>query len=324
MRSAFTGAFAPYICGLIEKKQALGYDYHGSACILRTFDEFCREQFPNETCLTAELAMKWAEQFKTEKNLSRLNRVSVIRELAKYMNSVGEQAYLLPLQLTKKSGRHIPYIYSKEDLSKLFKEIDSLQPSLRAPTKHLVVSVARCQELVDAKIHDLSIRKTHATICLTGKGNKLRIVPISPSVVELLKTYLDKAHPTEQRQSDDYLFFTTHHGRKSRMSTDAVNLFMKKYGEMARRACPEVPERVHPHQLRHSRAMHLYRAGMPLVLLAEFLGHADVNTTRIYAWADTEMKRQAIQKVSKVTEGDTIEPIWANDEELIKRLYGLA
>lgn len=77
---------------------------------------------------------------------------------------------------------------------------------------------------MDAKIHDLIIRKTHATICLAGKGNKLRIVPISPSVVELLKTYLDKAHPTEQRQSDDYLFFTTHHGRKNRMSSDAVNL----------------------------------------------------------------------------------------------------
>ena len=67
------------------------------------------------------------------------SNVSVVRELAKYMNSVGEQAYLLPLQLTKKTGRHIPYIYSKEDLSKLFKEMDSLQPSLRSPTKHLVV-----------------------------------------------------------------------------------------------------------------------------------------------------------------------------------------
>lgn len=107
MKYTFTGAFAPFICGLIEKKQALGHDYHGSACILRTFDKFCREQFPHETCLTAELAMKWAEQSKTEKNLSRLNRVSVVRELAKYMNSVGEQAYLLPLQLTKKTGRHI-------------------------------------------------------------------------------------------------------------------------------------------------------------------------------------------------------------------------
>lgn len=69
--------------------------------------------------------------------------------------------------------------------------------------------------------------------------------------------------------------------------------------------------------------MHLYRAGMPLVLLSEFLGHADVNTTRIYAWADTEMKRQAIQKVSKATAEDSIEPIWANDEEMIKRLYTL-
>ena len=107
MRYTFTGAFAPHICGLIEKKQALGYDYHGSACILQTFDKFCREQFPNETCLTAELAMKWAEKSKTEQNLSRLNRVSVVRELAKYMNSVGEQAYLLPLQLTKKTGRHL-------------------------------------------------------------------------------------------------------------------------------------------------------------------------------------------------------------------------
>lgn len=54
MKYTFTGAFAPFICGLIEKKQALGHDYHGSACILRTFDKFCREQFPHETCLTAE------------------------------------------------------------------------------------------------------------------------------------------------------------------------------------------------------------------------------------------------------------------------------
>ena len=33
MKYTFTGAFAPFICGLIEKKQALGHDYHGSACI---------------------------------------------------------------------------------------------------------------------------------------------------------------------------------------------------------------------------------------------------------------------------------------------------
>lgn len=70
--------------------------------------------------------------------------------------------------------------------------------------------------------------------------------------------------------------------------------------------------------------MHLYRGGMPLVLLSEFLGHANVNTTRIYAWADTEMKRQAIQKVSQ-SDGATVDviPIWQNDEQMIKKLYGL-
>ena len=62
---------------------------------------------------------------------------------------------------------------------------------------------------------------------------------------------------------------------------------------------------------------------MPLVLLSEFLGHADVNTTRVYAWADTEMKRRAIQRVTGTNAIEPVEPIWENDEQMIKRLYGL-
>ena len=54
MKYAFHGAFAPYIYGLIEKKRSLGYDYYESERILRTFDEFCREQFPCETPLDCE------------------------------------------------------------------------------------------------------------------------------------------------------------------------------------------------------------------------------------------------------------------------------
>ena len=118
MKYAFHGAFAPYIYGLIEKKRSLGYDYYESERILRTFDEFCREQFPCETHLTAKIVMRWAEQTGTEQNLFRLNRVSVIRELARHMNSVGCQAYILPLDFTKKTGRHIPYIFSYEELAR--------------------------------------------------------------------------------------------------------------------------------------------------------------------------------------------------------------
>lgn len=184
-------------------------------------------------------------------------------------------------------------------------------------------TAARCQELVDVRIGDLSIRGVHPTIYLTGKGRKMRIVPLSADIVDLLKRYMDAMHPAPSRKDSDYLFYTTIHGTRGKMSTDTVSLFMKKYGAAGKRICTEMPERVHPHQLRHSRAMHLYRSGMPLVLLSEFLGHADVNTTRVYAWADTEMKRRAIQRVTGTNATEPVEPIWENDEQMIKRLYGL-
>ena len=102
-------------------------------------------------------------------------------------------------------------------------------------------TAARCRELVNVKIGDLDLRKSYPAICLTGKGNKMRVVPISPSMSTLLKEYMDTVHPIEQRQNSDYLFFTTLHGRRTRMSTDAVSLFMKKYGELANHICLKFP-----------------------------------------------------------------------------------
>ena len=124
--------------------------------------------------------------------------------------------------------------------------------------------------------------------------------------------------------SDLCLFFTTIHDERHRMSPDAVAQFMKKYGEKARQICPEVPERVHPHQLRHTRAIHLYRDGMPLVLVGEYLGHVNPSTTKVYAYADTEMKRKALEKADagRSLMADTA-PVWKDNEDMILRLSGL-
>ena len=295
MRYTFTGAFAPHICGLIEKKQALGYDYHGSACILQTFDKFCREQFPNETCLTAELAMKWAEKSKTEQNLSRLNRVSVIRELAKYMNSVGEQAYLLPLQLTKKTGRHIPYIYSKEDLSKLFKEIDSLQPSLRAPTKHLVVSVifrmiyccglrpieARRLRREDVNLFDGTVN------ILESKGHKDRIVVLSEDMLELCRNY-DQC--VETIYPDRKFFFPSPSVRGDGMySMEWIIPTFRKFLQTAGiSGYGEIRPRLY--DLRHTFATHRLHQWVKegkdvnacLAYLSEYMGHSNLESTAYY------------------------------------------
>lgn len=183
---------------------------------------------------------------------------------------------------------------------------------------------ARCSELLDMKIRDLRIDIKHPVAYLRGKGDKVRSVPVMPKTVEHCKQYLKMVHSDAEHTSGEYLFFTTIHGERKRMSPSAVAKFMRKYGEKARLVCPEVPERIRPHQLRHTRAIHMYRDGIPLVLVGEYLGHVDPITTKVYAYADTEMKRKALEKASSLRPGFTdVVPIWQDDEDMILRLSGL-
>lgn len=185
-------------------------------------------------------------------------------------------------------------------------------------------TAARCQELLDSRLNDLSLSGNAPFIYLTGKGNKTRAVPLMKTIVNHLLNYLKIFHPDSKNQMDAYLFYTTSHGEHHPMSLDTVQLFMKEYGRTAREVCPEIPEQVHPHQLRHTRAIHLYRGGMPLSILSEFLGHASEETTRIYAYADTEMKRKAIEKATPKAIPGNETPIWdASDDATLRRLAGL-
>ena len=72
--------------------------------------------------------------------------------------------------------------------------------------------------------------------------------------------------------------------------------------------------------------MHLYMAGVPLPLVSEWLGHSDEETTRIYAMATDEMKRQAHEKLEE-SQGsvfkDEVAFKYADDEETLKKLSGL-
>jgi integrase len=81
---------------------------------------------------------------------------------------------------------------------------------------------------------------------------------------------------------------------------------------------------MHAHLFRHTRAMHLYQSGIPLSYIKDFLGHASVNTTDIYASTDTSMMKAALEKISQV-DGQPLEgekPRW-QDEQIILKLCGL-
>jgi site-specific recombinase XerD len=181
---------------------------------------------------------------------------------------------------------------------------------------------ARCGELRGMRVRDLCLKPRGSVAYLLGKGNKVRVVALLDKTVEHCRRYLRVYH--KDSGPDDLLFYTVMYGERHKMSADAVAAFMVKYGRLARVKCVEVPERVHPHQLRHTRAIHYYRDGMPLALIGELLGHSSLETTKVYAFADSEMKRVAMEKADQ-RRSVTPQPvaIWEDDEEMMLRLSGL-
>jgi site-specific recombinase XerD len=96
---------------------------------------------------------------------------------------------------------------------------------------------------------------------------------------------------------------------------------LKKYFDAARQANTDLPKKISPHILRHSKAMHMLQAGINLIYIRDFLGHVHVETTEIYAKADTEMKRRAIESAHIKIDSDL--PAWTDDKDLMALLTNL-
>lgn len=143
--------------------------------------------------------------------------------------------------------------------------------------------------------------------------------------MEHFENYMSVFHTNKSHASNDYLFYSRKGGTTSKICDDTIRNRMNIYAKVARKKCAEVPEHVHPHLWRHSRAMHLYQHGMDLTLISQWLGHKNYTTTLVYAHADTEAKRKAIE--TAMANGNPTENMESKyietDEEIIKKLYGL-
>lgn len=176
-------------------------------------------------------------------------------------------------------------------------------------------SGARVQEIVDLTIGDIRFIAP-ATVRITGKGRKKRIVPLLSGTELLLKRYMAD-YKLELAPSTQPLF-CNRIGEKFTRAGIAYTL--KKYADMARYTSPElIPEPVTPHCLRHSKAMHLLQANVNLIYIRDLLGHSEIKTTEIYARADTTLKRQALEKASP-TVAHIQFPAWTDDDDLMNWL----
>jgi integrase/recombinase XerD len=178
-------------------------------------------------------------------------------------------------------------------------------------------TAARVQETADLRVRDIRL-KDPAIVALTGKGRKTRHVPIDANTATLLAAYLTERRLQDPGRDDHPVFFNQHHAKLSR---GGIAWILRKYQTQA--ADPTLAgAQLSPHVLRHSRAMHLYDAGVPLPYIRDILGHVDLSTTEIYARASTEAKRKALEAVyDQVVSAELTE--WNQDPELLNWLTNL-
>ena len=105
------------------------------------------------------------------------------------------------------------------------------------------------------------------------------------------------------------------------MSPGNVARIIDKYVRIIRPAHPDLPEKVHPHMFRRTRATDLYQSNIELELVSRILGHASTQTTRIYAKPSLEMLKAAMDQSNPELNAE--EPLWPDDEAEFARICGL-
>ena len=263
---------------------------------------------------------------------TRNNRLAVLRAFVSYAAACRPEYISLSGELSaikvRKSDRFAKVDYMTEKaVEALLKEPDT-RTAIGLRDQMIMVMLydtgARIQEALGIRLCGLRLDRT-PTAQLFGKGRKIRTVPLMANTVGKLKNYISVFHKRESMLSEKPLFYVERKGQLQPICDDTVRIRIQKYADAAREKCGDVPETVYPHLWRHTRAMHLYQHGMDLTLISQWLGHASLETTLVYAHADTEAKRKAIEKAMGSGTGapEDSSSYTIDDEDLLKQLYGL-
>ena len=180
-------------------------------------------------------------------------------------------------------------------------------------------TAARVQELCDLRVRN--VRLDHPAIVeLTGKGRKVRHVPLMTNTVNLLRSYMEENALFHNGSQDAPLFFNQ---RRSKLTRGGVSHILRKYADVLAEKHPKIPKKLTPHVLRHSKSMHMYQSGVSLVYIRDILGHVELSTTDQYARADTESKRKALEDVYPDITPAGVLPDWNRDLNLLDYLNSL-
>lgn len=189
-----------------------------------------------------------------------------------------------------KFGRHLPEVLSSQEVDALI-EAAGQKEGIEGIRNRAIIEVLfscglRVSELCQLKYSDLNLPDQYLRVY--GKGRKHRLVPMSPSAISELRSYLAADRPTPIRGQEDIVFLSR---RGRAISRNMVFLIIKEAAIDA-----GIKTNISPHTLRHSFATALLEGGANLQAIQMMLGHEDISTTEIYTHIDRSALREQIEK----------------------------
>jgi site-specific recombinase XerD len=197
-----------------------------------------------------------------------------------------------------KEGRRLPRYFEEPAINLLLKSLKGSAPATlrdRALLELIYNAGLRISEAVGIRTIDI----LNGAVRVLGKGNKERLVPISPRMQKILSDYMTKARPKllrirprllQEKPTEVAFLGASNNMRLTGLDPRSVRVILK-------RVCGTVGlTYVNPHGLRHSIATHLLNAGTELRTIQEFLGHANIRTTQIYAHTSKALLRKSLEE----------------------------
>lgn len=292
--SGFTSGLAAHIQSLLEFKHAMGLPYETSGWHLRQFDAMCTQDYPGHTVLTKDMAMSWVTARDGEHVNGQMRRITPVRQLAKHMNTMGHQAYVIPSGIPGRQIHYRPHLFTSDQLRAFFDAADAIVASPYGGPRHLVIPVIfrmiYCLGLRPGearRLHRNDVDLDRGAVRIReSKGHKDRIVFMSADVHQLYCRAHDAAIST--LQPERVPFFPNHAGTFYASST--ISVWFNELVSATGTKTASIPSSARPYDLRHAHVVENInrwaRAGAEpeayLPYLSLHLGHTNPDDTWYY------------------------------------------
>ncbi len=262
---------------------------------LRALDVFLKQEFGDMELkeITPAVVRSWLASLKDNGMGSRtiVRKISTLRSFYKHLlrNGIVDVSPMTAI-IAPKTNKRLPVFVEQEDMAVLFEQV-TFPDDWTGWTDRLLLAILyhtgiRLSELIGIK--ETHIDEGRKTIKVLGKGNKERVIPVDPRLIDAIKEY--RQHKRAELESPDpqYLL-VTEKGRK---------LYPQYVYRVTTSYLAQVTtiEKKSPHVLRHTFATHLMNAGAELNSVKELLGHASLAATQIYTHNTIEKLKDIYRK----------------------------